>query len=149
MTGTLRAMHSESAAALAKIQAVSYELFGFAENISQLAHTSGGLNVQNLTMQGKAMTGTLRVMYAESVATLAKMQAMTYDPLDVSEPAFISDYAAYQIVMQSIERRLAAILKQVTLLIAFTAVSVYAVSIARPFPLRYSFMPSVVPYRPG
>ena len=63
-------------------------------------------------------------MYAESVATLAKMQAVPYDPLDVTEPAFISDYAAYQIVMQSIERRLAAILKQVTSLVTFTAVSV-------------------------
>ena len=81
-------------------------------------------------MQGKAMTGTLRAMYAESLAALAKMQAVTYDPLDVSEPAFISDYAAYQIVMQSIERRLATILKQVTSLTAFIVVSVYAVSIA-------------------
>ena len=59
------------------------------------------------------MTGTLRAMHAESVAALAKMQALAYDPLDVSQQAFVVDYAAYQIATNSIERRLAGILKTV------------------------------------
>ena len=59
------------------------------------------------------MTGTLRAMHAESVAAFAKMQALAYNPLDLSQQAFIVDYAAYQIAMNSIERRLAGILKTV------------------------------------
>lgn len=66
-----------------------------------------------LVIQGKALTGTLRAMHAESVAALAKIQALPYDPLTVSETAFTADYAAYQAVTLSIERRLATILKQV------------------------------------
>ena len=66
-----------------------------------------------LETQGKALTGTLRAMHAEAVAALAKMQALPYDPLDASETAFTADYAAYQAVTLSIERRLATILKQV------------------------------------
>ena len=66
-----------------------------------------------LQTQGKALTGTLRAMHAESVAALAKMQALPYDPLDTSGTAFTADYAAYQVVTLSIERRLATVLKQV------------------------------------
>lgn len=71
------------------------------------------LSDQNLTMQGKAMTGNLRAMHAESVAAFAKMQALKYNPLELSQQAFVADYAAYQIAMNSIERRLANILKMV------------------------------------
>ena len=68
---------------------------------------------QHLTLQGKAMTGTLRAMHAESMAAFAKMQALVYDPLDLSQQAFVADYAAFQIAINGIERRLAGILRMV------------------------------------
>ena len=77
------------------------------------------LSGQNLTMQGKAMTGNLRAMHAESVAAFAKMQALSYNSLELSQQAFVADYAAYQIAMNSIERRLAGILRMVCFWAAF------------------------------
>lgn len=59
------------------------------------------------------MTADLRAMHVEHVAALAKIQAMSYNPLDVSKMAFVTDFGAYQSAMHSIERRLAAIIKQV------------------------------------
>ena len=59
------------------------------------------------------MTATLRAMHAESVAAFAKMQALSYNPLDLSQQAFVAEYAAYQMTMNSIERRLASILRLV------------------------------------
>ncbi len=59
------------------------------------------------------MTGILRAMHVESVAAFAKMQAIAYDPLDLSQQAFVADYAAFQIAVNSIERRLAGILRMV------------------------------------
>ena len=59
------------------------------------------------------MTATLRAMHAEAVAAFAKMQALPYNPLDLSQPAFVAEYAAYQMAMNSIERRLTSILQLV------------------------------------
>ena len=59
------------------------------------------------------MTASLKAMHAESVVAFAKMQALPYDPLDISQSAFSTDYAAYQAIAQSIERRLAVAVKQV------------------------------------
>ena len=41
------------------------------------------------------------------------MQALSYDPLDTSQSAFRTDFAAYQGISQSIDRRLAVAIKQV------------------------------------
>lgn len=59
------------------------------------------------------MTANLKAMHAESVVAFAKMQALSYDPLDISQSAFGTDFAAYQGVTQSIERRLAVAIRQV------------------------------------
>ena len=59
------------------------------------------------------MTANLKAMHAESVVASAKMQALSYDPLDTSQSAFRRDFAAYQAITQSIERRLAVPIKQV------------------------------------
>ena len=59
------------------------------------------------------MTANLKALHAESVTAFAKMQSLPYDPLDISQSAFHTDFAAYQTDTQSIERRLAIAVKQV------------------------------------
>ena len=59
------------------------------------------------------MTANLIAMHAESVVAFAKMQALSYDPLDTLQSAFPTDLAAYQAITQSIDRRLAVAIKQV------------------------------------
>ena len=59
------------------------------------------------------MTANLTAMHAESVVAFAKMQALSYDPLDTSQSAFRTDFAAYEGISQSIDRRLAVAIKQV------------------------------------
>lgn len=67
--------------------------------------------------QGKAMTANLRVIHGEAAAAFARIQALTYNPLDTAESAFVADYAAFRTTMQELERRLAAVISQVMSLI--------------------------------
>lgn len=64
------------------------------------------------------MTASLRVIAAEAAVAHAHVQALTYDPLNAAETGFVADVAAYRATLQELERRLATIIAQVSLLFA-------------------------------
>ena len=66
-------------------------------------------------MQGKALTATVRSIHVEFAAALDVLQKVSYDPLDLTVPAFEADYARFCTVTAELERRLSAIITQVWL----------------------------------
>ena len=66
------------------------------------------------SMQGKALTATVRGIHVEFAAALDTLQKVAYDPLDMTVTTFEGDYARFCSVSAELERRLSAVITQVS-----------------------------------
>ena len=65
-------------------------------------------------LQGKTLTVSVKQIFTDFLAAADKFQKLPYDVIDVDAKQFPQDFAAFCAVMQELERRLGAVIAQVS-----------------------------------
>lgn len=72
-------------------------------------------------VQGKTLTVSVKQIFTDFQAAADKFQKLPYDVIDVDAKQFPQDFAAFCGVIQELERRLGAVIAQVSTLVCVVA----------------------------